>query len=243
MVWIQQFMRERGRPEPVSTSLIHSVDEAVKGAASGRLDAFVLLPTEFLVARARTPLVPLLIPLGNNRPGYEYVLLSRTGVDLDSLRQTDLLVASMHTRQLPILWLDGVLREHTPSSTHEWFKEIRQVHKVSGAILPVLFGDAGACLVTLSAFETMAELNPQVGRSLQVLATSQLFSPSVICVRPDVYDEFGTILDDAMRTMHKGAAGQQVLSLFGVDRLVPFRDEYLDPVIRLQQASGEAPAN
>lgn len=232
-VWIQQFINGMGRTEDARTHLVRSVDETVQGVRQGALDVLVLLPVEFIEVRAQVDVVPMLVPLIAGRPGYTYGLLSRQGTDLGGLRGSDLLVASAHARKLPHLWVDSVLRQHHLPEAMNWFGEVRFVSKTSSAVLPVFFGDAGACIVTLGSFDTMREMNPQLGRELQVLAASQLLSPSVICAQRETFTAFGDVLDLGMRSLHQDPEGKQVLSLFGISRLVPYRDAYLDEVYDL----------
>jgi phosphonate transport system substrate-binding protein len=178
-------------------------------------------------------MVPTLVPIIHGKPGYNYGLLCRTGADLDSLRGRELLVASAHAPELPRLWLDRLLGDSGRPRAATWFANVRHVDRLASAVLPVLFGDAAACVVTLGGFDTMREMNPQLGRDLQVLAVSQLLSPAVICVRPDIQAEFGDLLDAGMRSLHKEPEGRQILGLFGIERLVAFDDSHLDPVREL----------
>ena len=69
-----------------------------------------------------------------------------------------------------------------------------------------------------------------------MLHTSGTISSAVVCVRPDVFAEYGHILRDGMSAMHEAPAGLQVLRMFSIDRLVPFEDSHLDPVRALLAA-------
>src|SRR6185369_7062487 len=97
----------------------------------------------------------------------EYLLLvhqdSNFG-NLASLRGRDLLYYDNPVMCLSFPWLETVLAsEGIPSATNFFHAEVPKL-KVSSAALPVFFRTADACLVNRRAFETLVELNPQVGR-------------------------------------------------------------------------------
>ncbi|MCL4813904.1 MAG: PhnD/SsuA/transferrin family substrate-binding protein [Vicinamibacteraceae bacterium] len=94
------------------------------------------------------------------------------------------------------------------------------VSKPARAVLPVFFGQQDACLTTQYGFELMVELNPQLGTGLTVVASSPPMVHSVV-----VFDRrFSPANRDKVVTsllaLHESPRGQQVLSLFGLDRLV-----------------------
>jgi len=76
-----------------------------------------------------------------------------------------------------------------------------------------------ACMVTRRGFETMAELNPQVGRQLKIVATSPELVPAVFGLRADYNPSYKPQLLAALSELQKSPAGQQVLTIFHCDRI------------------------
>ena len=131
------------------------------------------------------------------------------------------------------IWLDTILLENFGIQTDSFFGPVRRTRKAGQAVLPVFFGKAGTCIVTQEAFDTMVELNPQLGRELRPLLLSPEFPLPVISIREDVIEEYGTVIEESLRSLHTDAAGKQLLSLFHIDKLVPYEPRFLKNILEL----------
>ena len=97
-------------------------------------------------------------------------------------------------------------------------------------------------MVTRRGFETLAELNPQVGKDLRVLATSPEVVATVFCFRADYDSPVMDKLIAGLRELHLSAAGRQVLTVFQSDRLEEVPPSALDSA-RLSAGSRSCPGN
>lgn len=170
----------------------------------------------------------------------EYLVLVRTDVGLSSLAD----LAGKHLIALDSTnantgkhWLRTELLAIGVSDPRTFFRRFEVREKPSQVVLPVFFGNADACVVDRSGLEIMAELNPQVGKMLRVIARSEPFLDTVACVRRDGWDEPRQRVDliAAMQELRQDPAGQQITSLFKFNDLVPFESRYLDTVRALHQ--------
>jgi phosphonate transport system substrate-binding protein len=102
------------------------------------------------------------------------------------------------------------------------------VAKASQVILPIFFKQIDAGIVTKSAFDAAVALNPQIGRQLIPVATSQKLVPMVTCfstlIRPERRKLF---LEQALK-LHENPKGLQSINFFKLDRLVQWEPRYLD---------------
>jgi phosphonate transport system substrate-binding protein len=168
-----------------------------------------------------------------------YLLLTRQGAgltNLANLRDADLLVLEGKGGDLSHAWLDSLLLAQHLGAKETFFHSLQPVFKPTAAVLPVFFGSKPACLVDRQAFELMSELNPQVGRTLLVLAVSEPYLESVTCVSKSGWSS-ERARQDLIQTMldfNLEPNGRQILELFKVDQMVPFRAEYLESVQRLK---------
>ncbi len=146
----------------------------------------------------------------------EYVILVRRESaykQLTDLRGADLRTFDSPRTSLAIPWVELRLAERGIGSAADFFGRIEPNIKLSAVVLPVFFGQAKACLVTRDGFQTMAELNPQVGRDLRVLEKSPGVIPMVSFLRRDFRPHFRQNLIDAILNLNSSAAGRQILDL------------------------------
>lgn len=93
-----------------------------------------------------------------------------------------------------------------------------------------------------SSFETMVELNPQLGRDLKVIARPAPFSNGLLCIRRGFYELVGPQLEEVTGSMHEKVTGEQLLTLFHADRLVPFEEgDLIDLEALVQQYANQGP--
>jgi hypothetical protein len=107
---------------------------------------------------------------------------------------------------------------------------IKTTRKSSQAVLPVFFRQAEGCIVTWNAYDTIVELNPQVGKELVPIASSPLVITSIGVLRDDYEERFGAFVTGELIRLHMDPQGKQILLLFQKGRLVSCRNEYLSSV-------------
>ena len=76
----------------------------------------------------------------------------------------------------------------------------------------------------------MVELNPQLGKQLRVIATSDEIVPTIFAFRADYDSPFKSQLIAAVTDLRSSVAGQQVLTIFQSDGMSQY------PVSHLQSA-------
>jgi len=111
-------------------------------------------------------------------------------------------------------------QQNLPGKVDEFFSVVKHVEKLSGAVLPVFFGQANACLVTQSGFSTMSELNPQIGQKLQTVARSRPLIPALLCFRKDFNSPQKEHILEAFSELNTSSSGQQILTIFQAEALV-----------------------
>ena len=158
----------------------------------------------------------------NGRSTEEYLLLVHRDGPIKEIGdlQGRSLVWLEHPRAcLAPVWLDTLLAQGGLGPADQFFGKMTPTKKASQAVLSVFFRQADVSLTTRNGFQMAAELNPQVGQQLRVLASSPEFVHHVYRFRPDYpADNLKQVLA-AMSTMHQTPSGQQMQTVFKVDRL------------------------
>jgi hypothetical protein len=131
------------------------------------------------------------------------------------------------------IWLSTALMQEGFPECQVFFDSIEAVDKPSNAILPVFFGQAEACLVTRSSFTNAAELNPQIGRQLKILASSPGFVLHIMCFRREYETEHKNVIMETANLLEEDPTGNQILLLFNTKKLVEFDPRRIEPVEKL----------
>ena len=211
-----------GVPVLVKVTIFESLAEMRESAQQGRQKILGLLTEDYLQLREDVALDPVLIPEKSGEITERYLLLVHVDSGLDELahlRGKDLLVQAGTQMGMANTWLEGALLAAGLPESGTFFRPVRTRRRLSRVLLPVFFEQADACLVSQSGFDTMTELNPQVGRRLKAIASSAGVVPSVTCMRADFTGLNRRRLENAYLEAHLHPAGQQALMLFRFDRM------------------------
>ena len=234
-VWAMELARGRGIALQATTKVYGELDALEKDMAAGRVHLVTMTTQRYW--RLRTPAFgTVLVGQRHGHVGQEVLLLVRKdgGIrTLADLRGRSLMVLEGGGEGMARAWLDLLLLEQGMGDTASFFGATYSVPKANRAALPVFFGQRDACLLTKGAFDTIAELNPQLGTALSAVATSPPLQHSLVLVGAQYDPATRPAVLDALLNLHQTPRGQQVLSLFGRERLVVGTAADLLPTLQL----------
>lgn len=229
--WTQIIARDRGIHTYAEAEVVPDVESLARQCEAGRVDFCSTTTPEFLRVESRLDAEPLFAPSRGGSAAVEYLLLVRRDSAfnrLGDLRHADILTYDNPRASLALPWLEVLLAEQGFGPAAGFLGRIEPAARLSAVILPVFFGRATACLVTRDGFDTMAELNPQVGRELRVVARSAVLVPMVSFLRRGFTPPFRQSLITSIATIHEQASGRQVLNLVQSDAIVLLAPTALD---------------
>jgi ABC-type phosphate/phosphonate transport system substrate-binding protein len=235
-VWINNADRKLGNNPETTVLYLKSQPEVENALAGNEVDILVSIADEFINLRDSFNLLPVLSTDYGRKFYDELLLLVRADssiTSIEQLRGKSLRMEGGQKGTIPMKWLYSLLNSSGITSPKEFFGSINEFPKANQIIMPVFFGQADACIASLTSFETMSELNPQLGKKLRILAKSPGFATGIISVRKVVKNRRRDELIEALRTMDGETKGKQVLTIFRINRLVPFRNEHLASVEKL----------
>lgn len=194
---------------------------------------------QFLTMDVHRQMKPFFTVMVNGRVGRKYMVLTRRDSGLGtlrSLRGKSIIQTGTARANVGKCWLDTLLLSEGLEAQEKFFDSVEVVDKPTAALLPVFFGKRPACVVDEPSFQVMNELNPQLGQRLQTVAVSDAFADVVICFREDGWrseqDKTDTI--KSLNELHVDPVGQQICTLFKIDRVVPFQEAQLETTRKLR---------
>jgi len=199
----------------------------------------------YLDLDARDRLEPRFVSSDQGRVARRFLVLTRRNSGLGTLAELEgksLNLLATANAELGQRWLASVLQGQGLGDPADFFGTIEPSPKPTTVVLPVFFGKKHACLIDSTGFELMTEMNPQVGKDLQTVVTSEPLVTAVICLSAAGWssDRFRRDLIEALAELHLEPAGQQILTLFKTGQLMPFDESQLDTVRQLRaQATAE----
>jgi ABC-type phosphate/phosphonate transport system substrate-binding protein len=223
--WADMTSREDGENFITETEFYDTLPEVVQAIRNGLIDMAVVSPMEYLQIRDTVPLEPFHSAEVSGSPYEEFTLLVHKDSGLKALtdlRDKRLLVEMSTTGKMPLLWLNTLLKKETLPGSFDFFGSLKEVSRTQSGAMAVFFKQTDACLVRKSGLTTMIELNPQIGTTLTPLMTSPPFMRAIVCIRPEYNISDRERLKTSALKLHQTPRGKQVLTLFRIDRIIPF---------------------
>jgi phosphonate transport system substrate-binding protein len=199
-----------------------TTEEILRRARNGQFDCVALNVVEYRQAADWLDASEIITEA--DRTGLEqYLLLAKreSGIQqLGDLRGRRLCVLKAPKMCVAPAWLGAILDEgHFPQSDR-FFGSVTMETKASRVVLPVFFGQADACLSSKRSFDTMCELNPQVGKDLTAIATSPTLVVTFYVFRKNYQGVSRQRFAKVYSNLPTSAAGRQLAALFQFESLV-----------------------
>ncbi|MFP5229873.1 MAG: PhnD/SsuA/transferrin family substrate-binding protein [Acidobacteriota bacterium] len=216
-IWTQEVTRHLGAVRAVvNPQIFLPSDELLRDVRAGTVDCYGITALEYMKVADITD--PNFILLQDSlADGMEYILVVNNQSSFHSI--ADLRGAQMIVHHHPELvlaptWLETTLAASSLPPVDHFFGNIVSRNNINQVALPVFFRRVDAACLARHSWETAVELNPQLGRSLRVLAVSPKLVPIFVAFRRHCSDAGRSALIDAIRNITSVAAGQQIVALY-----------------------------
>jgi len=241
-IFAQAVARKRGYQLDTDARLFDNASDCEAEMKKGAINLVWLDTWDYLGMDLQAVMDPVFVNLEQGSVMKDYLLLAHRGSELKSLpelRGKELLLLEGKGSNLARAWLGRLLETAHLDPKETFFRKLETVTKPTAAVLPVFFGAKPACLVDRAAFQIMAELNPQVSSNLVILAASEPYLESVTCLSKSGWSSERARKDviQAIVDLQTEPDGRQILALFKLDQMVPFKNEYLESARNLRAAS------
>jgi hypothetical protein len=217
-------------------SVCKTLNEIVENIKT-TFDMLYISPVEYLQLKKKFALEPSLISEIDNNYGDVYYLITykiENKKSIKDLQNGVINILSNADDQPSTLWLDKLLRDNKLPVKEKFFKQIILDYKTNNVLLPVYFKKVMAAIVTKPAYELICELNPKIKQETEIIQSSEPMVRALFCFDSrNKNTERKEFLLDYMQKLHKSNYGKQVLSIYLVNKLIPFKQEYLDNILYL----------
>jgi phosphonate transport system substrate-binding protein len=203
----------------------------VAAVKNGEREIIALSTEEYLSIEGSLRAEPAFTYVQSGQVELEYIIIARQDSGFKTpadLRGKKIVITKGGRNSMVPLWLDALLFDGGLPAKETYFLEIKEVAKASQVILPVFFKQIDAGIVTKSAFDAAVALNPQIGRQLISVATSQKLVPMVTCFSTLIHPERRKLFLEQALKLHENPKGLQSINFFKLDRLVQWEPRYLD---------------
>lgn len=216
-IWIQEVTGQMGK---VGTTIVPQIflpsDELLRQVRSGAVTCYGITAIEYMKIADLTDPNYLLLQ-DSLADGMEYLLLVHNQSryrSMTDLRGAQLIVHHRPNLVLVPAWLETTLAAAGQPPAEQFFSSIASKDSINQVALPVFFRRADAACLARESWETAVELNPQLGRSMRILAVSPRLVPIVLAFRRHCSEAGRKALIGAAMNINSVPAGAQITALY-----------------------------
>jgi phosphonate transport system substrate-binding protein len=238
-MWTKQLTGKEEFPLTAKVTIFSDEASTIAAIQQKEVDFVILSTPVYLKIKDALPLEPVFVPSSNNLVGDEFFLIVHRDAGISAINQLKNRQIFIHPRSshdgAHILWINSMLKKSGLPPYERFFRTIKKVEKPSQAILSVFFKQSDVCLVFRRSYQTMVDLNPQIGQQLMIVAQSPPILRGLLAFRKDYSDRIKKAVVKTLKNLHNDPQGKQILTLLRYDRLVDFKPEHLNSITALFQ--------
>lgn len=232
----QNIKRKMKLEENIKIEICNGVDEIIE-SIKNPFDFILATTVETQLLQKKNKLEFTFVNETNGSVGFEFYLITNKEHnfnDIKSLKDGSIIILSKSNFNTASVWLDKLLRDAKLSAKEKFFKVIKYDYKATNVVLPVYFNKTTAAIVSKPALELLFELNPQLKKSLNIIKKSSPILFGVISFDGRSKDKKRKdFMSEILISLHEDNYGKQLLDLFMVDKMIPFKDEYWQDYLKL----------
>ena len=231
-VWVNELNKHEKLNVKMYPVFYNNMDDLIQNINKDKISNLVCTSIDYLKYKSKLQMTPVLVDPGEDGNEVQFLLLTRKKDNIKNIAELEgqkIIIQKEANSEIINMWLEVTLHENKLKFKDKFFQKIKTGGLASHTILSVFFGQNDACVVTKTAFETMTELNPQMGRDLNILLASPNFIEGLSCYSN--YFMKMKIKDDMVSSLtgiDKYPAGRQIYTLLRVKKLLPFKEELLN---------------
>lgn len=218
---------------------INDPSDVVNLVKQNKLDFVSLTSAEYLSIRDKTKIYPYVAPIARDNILNRLLLLVRKDSNIKSVSDLKNKKISSSSDidenyKLPTIWLKVLLGQNKITNIKGFVSAIKVKDNPSLIVSDVFFKNSDACIIFESEFETLKELNPQLGNNLKILFASEPLLTEVGCYTENSKsDPDLNIVIKTTYELHTSSNGRNLLKLLKIKQLLPYKEEYLHNVEKL----------
>ena len=206
-------------------------DEQILQLCKDDFDLVLLTTEQYLRLKKLLPLEPFTTNFADGNYGYVYHLIVNKNDSINNISQLkgENIYIQAHTKdQTASLFLSKLLKDASLKPIESFFKDVIFDSKATNVLLPVFFNKAKACMITNSSLKLLMELNPNIKNQIKILYSTSPIILGFTCLNSNKKnDEAYKIFKEVLPTIHENEYGKQFINLFGAEKLILFKEEYL----------------
>ena len=200
------------------TSTIYESDAQVEEAfQKDQLDMLSLNSDEYFRFKKKFNIYPYLAAAPSDDAFEKYVLLVRNDLNISApkdLKGKRLAIPNPNFNPILTDWLYNYLLRNNLPEADKVFSQTKIFDKESNAVYEAFFNNADCTIIREKVFSTLSELNPQLKKTLSVLASSEPLVLNFVAANAKSDQKLLNTILEEISDFHLTPSGKNILNIF-----------------------------
>lgn len=231
--WAKMFSGHISNDLRINYIVEDDVESIRKGLQAEQIDMVAVLAPVFVELEKTELFYKMRYPVVERNQQEEVLMLAgvNSGINsFDDLEGKTVDVVYDGFMVIAKLWHETLLYERGFRRAEQYHAMVTEHRKASHAVFNVFFGKSDACFVSRSTFDTMVEMNPQVGRALNIVGRSLPLTTFVVAVRESYSSPHLDDVFEAVDRIHESPAGGQIMMFAKFNALIEGNKTFLNSI-------------
>lgn len=229
-VWANKLRKKLNIAAKFKLMVFDNTKDMINYNTKNNLGMVLLNSINFLRLHDKMSLYPIFIS-SNSKSIYTKLLLITKKTNAENISGFKGKKLGFYLREsnpIPKLWMDVVLAKNKLCSEEKFFSRLKEYNSDPQVLFSVFFGQTDIGIVSEAAYETMNELNPQIGKQLKILLTSPGFVFDVASfTQTSRNNSYSRKIKKNAVLLNSSPEGKELMTLMKTERSVTFKPEYL----------------
>ncbi len=235
-VLIKLFREKYNLDTELIATVFNTMEEMEEALAKKNVDMVVLTSSEYFLLKDQYKLEPALAGVIDENFYSQYIMLTHNDSKINSVTELSRKSLSQPKDKLnPLLlrWLNKLLADNNKPQREQFFSKISFEEKDANAVYSLFFKRTDCAIVQKNVFNTVCELNPQIGKALKIIASSPPIILSLATYRKDSDTTSVKLFYDVAKNINTIKEGTNILKLFKTKRLIEVTEKDLESTKKL----------
>jgi ABC-type phosphate/phosphonate transport system substrate-binding protein len=235
-IWSKSLAKKMGFEYKTEVRFYKDIETLHSAVRNGEVDFVQLDSYDYLKWKYRDLVEPIMCGEKSNTPLEKFYIIVHkdSGIrSLAGLKNKKIIIERGNKAGIPQIWFDYELLKARLPVARKYCASLILEDNPSRSVIPIYFRQADACVVTDRAYNTITELNPSFSNKITIITESPGFIIGFICVRKDCDENMRRAFIESGISLEKETEGRQMLTLFRLDRVAPYKPSYILNMERL----------
>ncbi len=244
--WLEEWNKKNNIKYLVSVHITKNISQIERLLNSGEITLLAVSSIDYLRFKDILKIEPLFVSGSHDSNFDQFFIIANPKSQIENLsniKNKKLIIPPGVLSQISNIWLSGLTHKQFGESVENIFSKIDVSNSAIQTVLQVYFNKYDICVIDKNSFDIICDMNPNISKELIILEKSDKFPHSVMMLFNTNDSHIKKFVKENALGLENDDYGRQLLKLFKVQKIIPYKKEYMIGINKLFKSNQEMQSN